>query len=51
MTSVPIRHSGEGRNPESPIIKNTAASHRIGIPYSDVGSSDSDALTVTLWLC
>ena len=33
MTSVPIRHSGEGRNPESPISKNAAASHRIGITY------------------
>ena len=34
VVSAPIRHSGEGRNPESPISENTAASHRIGIRCS-----------------
>ena len=42
MTSVPIRHSGEGRNPESPISKNTAASHRIGIIWPRA--------TMVMWL-
>ena len=31
MAIAPIRHSGEGRNPESPISENTAALHEIGI--------------------
>ena len=34
VVSAPIRHSGKGRNPESPISENTAASHRIGIRCS-----------------
>ena len=32
----PVRHSGEGRNPESPISENTAALHEIGISSEEV---------------
>ena len=40
MTGVPIRHSGEGRNPENPISKNSAASHRTGISIGRKMTSD-----------